>query len=294
VLAAFAVVRPGSGTAPERAVVELTAVAADSGERLWTTTLDRPEGQQDGDLALVGAEPATAVVRLGDDSDAVTLGIDLATRKTAWTAKGFIAEFVDRGTVVGRSGANGEAAGGRGIEGYRLADGTKAWTYASGLVEATLRPVGGGLFTARQDPVKGEETEAVVASSTGRPPAGLDAGEQRELSGVSDLTCLYDERATIVCGGAQGVDRRVFALDAQTFAQLWTIDEAGGDRLVPEISTAWHGAVYGKTDNGPVVLDARTGKDKSTAPGVTPVQVNQYVGLSVTSPGTIEAHRATG
>ncbi|MEU7279034.1 hypothetical protein AB0A69_09685 [Streptomyces sp. NPDC045431] len=278
VLAAFAVTVPGSGTTPERPVIELTAVAADSGKRLWTATIDRPEGQEDGDPVLVGSDGTTAVVRLGVESEAATLGITLATRQTSWTAKGFYAGFIDGGTVVGRGGADSALGGGASVEGLRIADGKRTWTYMDRLNRTVLRPVGAGLFTAEVDApfVRDQDISALLEVSTGKPPAGVDA---KALDALLDLSCEHDERATIVCQAEEGWDRRVFALDAQSFKELWAIDESDETRLTPEIGTAWHGAVYASTDNGPVILDARTGKDKATDPGLRPFQVNGHAGL---------------
>ncbi|MBB4158494.1 hypothetical protein FB387_000284 [Streptomyces cinereoruber] len=35
----------------------------------------------------------------------------------------------------------------------------------------------------------------------------------------------------------------------------------GRCRIRPEVTTAWHGRVYGRMPEGSVVLDARTGED---------------------------------
>ena len=51
------------------------------------------------------------------------------------------------------------------------------------------------------------------------------------------------------------------------------------------MTTAWHGAVYGTTVNGPLVLDARTGADRDTRPGAAPVLVNAYLGLGAETTG---------
>ncbi|MFE6904536.1 hypothetical protein ACFVFJ_48595 [Streptomyces sp. NPDC057717] len=42
----FSVTEPGSGTTRDRPLVELTAIAADSGKRLWTTTVEQSEGME--------------------------------------------------------------------------------------------------------------------------------------------------------------------------------------------------------------------------------------------------------
>ena len=69
---------------------------------------------------------------------------------------------------------------------------------------------------------------------------------------------------------------RTFALDAVSAQLLWSLPAAG--RVPPQVSTAWHGAVYGTTVNGPVVVDARTGRDRNPAPGAAPVVVDGYLG----------------
>jgi outer membrane protein assembly factor BamB len=285
VLAAFAVTVPGSGTTPDRPRVELTAAAVDSGKRLWSVTVDRPEGQEEGDPYLVGIDGTSAALRFGDDTDAVSLGFDLGTRKVTWTAKGFAADFVDGGVAVGR--------GDRSVYGLSLRDGKKAWTYMDRLNEATLTPVGGGLFTAVVRAPYEDESRiaALLASSTGKPPIALGA---RTLGDPTDLSCSYDERITIVCTVTKDFDQRLIAIDTKTRKVLWTISGDDKTRLMPDVSAVWHGAIYGSTENGPVVLDARTGEDKSTTPGLTPFAVNGYVGLDTNSQGEIQAHRAVG
>ncbi|MFD7446617.1 hypothetical protein [Streptomyces sp. NPDC059909] len=58
------------------------------------------------------------------------------------------------------------------------------------------------------------------------------------------------------------------------------------------MGAVWHGAVYGVTTDGPVILDARTGKDREVRPGAVPFEVDQYGGLTV-SEGTISFVTAT-
>jgi hypothetical protein len=80
-----------------------------------------------------------------------------------------------------------------------------------------------------------------------------------------------------VCSGPN----HTFALTADSAAPLWSLPAAG--RVPPQVSTAWHGAVYGTTVNGPVVVDARTGRDRNPAPGATPAVVDAYLGVGAGS-----------
>jgi len=53
----------------------------------------------------------------------------------------------------------------------------------------------------------------------------------------------------------------------------------GTRREIPEVSAVFHGAIYGKTSNGPIVLDALTGADKPDSPVLVPTFVNEHVGI---------------
>ncbi|MFD5634792.1 hypothetical protein ACFWJM_11715 [Streptomyces sp. NPDC127077] len=57
------------------------------------------------------------------------------------------------------------------------------------------------------------------------------------------------------------------------------IAEDDKTRFMPDISTVFHIAVYCSTENGSVILDARTGKDKVADGGNPPSAVNEYAGL---------------
>ncbi|MFI9243988.1 hypothetical protein ACIGXF_15650 [Streptomyces sp. NPDC053086] len=57
----------------------------------------------------------------------------------------------------------------------------------------------------------------------------------------------------------------------------WQLPDKQADRIAPKITTAWHGRVYGTTDNG-AVLDARTGMDLPS-PRVVPLLVDESAGI---------------
>lgn len=62
---------------------------------------------------------------------------------------------------------------------------------------------------------------------------------------------------------------------------LWQLPDEQSDRVAPEVTSAWHGRVYGETENGPVALDARTGEDAPAGPGIAPVLVNGSAALAL-------------
>ncbi|MGE6955060.1 hypothetical protein [Staphylococcus capitis] len=89
------------------------------------------------------------------------------------------------------------------------------------------------------------------------------------------MACWYDAASTTVC--AFGGGELVWALDATTGADLWHLPATG--RQAPDVTAVWHGVVYGTVNGAPVVLDAHTGTDKQTSPGVAPTAVNGYAGI---------------
>jgi hypothetical protein len=56
------------------------------------------------------------------------------------------------------------------------------------------------------------------------------------------------------------------------------------------VTAVWHGAVYGTTENGPVVLDATTGEDRSTEAGAAPSWVSEYAGIALDDKGAPVAY----
>lgn len=89
----------------------------------------------------------------------------------------------------------------------------------------------------------------------------------------------FDGTSVILCNDRLfGQTHSIAALDATSMKWLWSITEAPEGRLVPEVTAVWHGAVYGRTTNGNVVLDARSGADRAT-PKLAPFLVNTCVGI---------------
>lgn len=294
VLAAFSITRPGTGTTPDRQLIELTAVAADSGKRLWTTELERPEGEEEGEPYVAGVDDSAVVFSFGGNGSAVTMGVSLDTRRTSWTEEGFYADFVDGSVVVGRGGADSVLGGGVSVEGRNIADGSEMWTYKERLNSAELSPAGDGLFTAVVDAPFERDTDiaTLLTTDTGKEPPKLRAA--KPFGDPTDLTCWNAEDTALLCAVAEKFDKRLVAVDPGTWTELWSVADDDESRLMPSVSTVFHGAVYGTTENGSVILDARTGKDRSADSGGTPFLVNEYVGLFGGSIGEIEARRAVG
>lgn len=96
-------------------------------------------------------------------------------------------------------------------------------------------------------------------------------------------------------GGAFG-DDAVFGIAAGDPARArWTLPDTGHTRVAPTVTAVWHGAVYGYTDHGPIVLDAATGTDRNDHPGIAavPLDADADAGVVGASPPAAAAPRST-
>ncbi|MEV8227175.1 hypothetical protein AB0P41_14170 [Streptomyces sp. NPDC079167] len=268
----------GTGTAVDRTDVYLRAVDADSGKVSWTTQLPAATGMGVGDMepVVVGAQDGTVIVMAltsleessGDGESAVTYAVDVGTQRVKWQEQGFAASAVDSGIVAGAQ--VGDGAGFQSLLGWSadedpltltgrsVTDGSVSWKDegSRGLV---MDPVGGGLFVSNF---------ALHDIRTGKPAAGVDGGDM--------LSCYYDQQSVVVCEG----DDYVWGVEASSRKVLWEISGENPARKLPSIEGALHGVVYGSTPDR-VILDAKTGKDKTTFTGPSLYLVNEYAAMDI-------------
>ncbi|MFF0275560.1 hypothetical protein [Streptomyces sp. NPDC004330] len=288
VLFAYADYTKGAGTERDRTDVYLRSVDANSGKVSWTIRLPAPKGATVGDLepAVIGAEGGTAAVRVltdtsGSGSDrgesATTYGVDLKSHRVIWQKDAFAGGAVDSGVVVGAR--LGDEASFQAIDGWHspqedlaltglaLTDGSPRWEQEGGTA-VEVQQVGGGFFVAGS--LRDSRTGALVPSA----PDG------------SFIECFDDRRSVIVCD----TEETARGIDARSREVLWTISEDDPARKKPDVQNAFHGAVYAAADADGVILDARTGKDRSLWEGASAYVVNEYATVDI----DMEVSPATG
>lgn len=306
VLAAGSAILPGSGTTPPGLAAELLIVDPSAGTVTATVPVplpwnDRSGGQRARVSGMGPTDASLAVLSVSDDTQRTTAGIDLAARRVLWATNGVDAAIVlpTGGSLPGSAPA---------VAGTATPAGQSATSGASSVVGLDSRTGQRrfGLFDAPGDGLRGP---TVVAAGPGLlAVAGREARRSTLLPGPSSLRfvradgailrtedlggslsaaaprCVWDQASTTVCS-TTGSGARVFALDATTAAPLWNLPDPAANRVAPTVTTAWHGAVYGSTVNGPLVLDARTGADRDRAPGAAPVLVDPYLAVAAESSG---------
>lgn len=288
VLVPFIVKREAAGTAAPGVELELIAVDAATYEPAFTAEVDLPDWADDSyspvnAVALAHSEGVVAVEVSGTGRQ--TVGIDLATHEAVWT-RDFGVDVVAGDTLVGWP-VQGSTGLETGIAGLSIKDGEPKWQGNMDYDGHGLKPAGPKYFVSIKDETLSSTEDAfnIVDAATG---TVVDSG----VGDYALIDCQYDGADTTVCF-RRGEDW-AGAFDANTSEWLWSLPDAATSRIAPMVTTVWHGAVYGLTENGPVVLDARTGADREVAPGAAPYLVNEYVGLADDeASGGVAAYPAT-
>ncbi|MFI7121758.1 hypothetical protein [Amycolatopsis sp. NPDC049868] len=281
-LAAFPVLVAGSGTTPDSVRAELVAMDIRTGKRLWTTNLAVPGISPSFPRVFVaGATATTAVVVAGaETTNHTSYGVDLASREQTWKLDNFEAVLVDGEVVAGRSATEGywDQYAPFEVKAANANSGAQLWTALGGRERLRLATFGPSRLLASDDgPGSDDSHYTILATATGisEQVPGFDTTRDVEIE-----ACSYDGRSTTVCQ-FRGM---LMGYDATSAALLWTLggssDKSG--RLVPRLNSTWNGALYGTLhDRGPIVLDARTGRDKETSPGGAPDLVNEYAAIQL-------------
>jgi hypothetical protein len=209
------------------------------------------------------------VAEVGPDREPVTYAVDLGTGALRWRAQAFAAVYEDGGLVIG---VQQESAGSR-VRAVAAADGRPRWTVGDGGQRVTVARGGPALASV----------VSVSSATAGRSLAFHDVrtGRSRARRTVpGGVRCQFDDQRTTVCWNADAALPWAAGFDAVTAATAWELPNPTAGRVAPRVTTVWHGAVYGTTENGPVVLQAPTGQDwTGPSPQIAPHLVNDQVGV---------------
>lgn len=277
-LAAFPVEIPGQGTTAARRALELVAADSGTARKAFTVTVPldeswlQPAAITSLSVRVVGVTGPIVVVTAATTAGAVTAGIDLMSRRIAWSAPDVAGQLIAGDTVITRYE---DPLGGSAPElrGLAARDGTQRWAGVEGSGVGSMGPY--RVLVEQRSLFNLRGGTLVLDPATGRPvrtPLG------RRQSG---WRCTYDQRAITVCQlDNLGKPYAVVGLD-DSGTELWRIlARPNAARVPPDVTTVWHGAVYGYTDAGPVVLDARTGADRTPNATAAPLLVNAYFGIA--------------
>ncbi|MFP3988407.1 PQQ-binding-like beta-propeller repeat protein [Streptomyces sp. E11-3] len=292
-LAPFHVQVAGQGTSAPRELIELMVVDSETGKLRTSLEIELSDAYQKQPTAarVVGAYGQTVVIsvrvhstRISASRNRQTIAVDLSDPdkpKTVWREAGFEAFAVAGEHVVGAT--EDRTADFDVLSGLSVKTGEERWQDPTYDKRAFRKAELGGQTTAAAGP------NWVVTNKTYGGGLGLvnpATGKYKQLfESAAAVKCHYDQKSVTVCTPRSNTSwgkKVVFALDAKRGDVLWQLPDESGRRVRPDVTTAWHGRVYARTGAGPVVLDARSGKDVETDPGIAPVAVNEYAGLAMT------------
>jgi hypothetical protein len=288
VLVPFLTEVAGQGTTASRDVIELVAVATENHEVLWRHLIETADcggfSAHDCDITVVGASDGVAVLGVAEDNGTplASYGINLAGPTTEWELDDFAATMVAGDLTIGVL-ADGVVTSYAAA--YETSNGSEQrWIDDDDTYDLTVQPAGPhwALATSTGAGFGAEDEVRLIDPRTGEPAP-------TEVDGFSDgMRCDYDETSVVVCATTSNA----VAFVAQSAEVLWSLPDENEGRVAPTIRSAWHGLIYGETSNGPVILDARSGRDAVLDPGIAPRVVNEYVGVAPAESGGLLAYRA--
>ncbi|MFI5607479.1 PQQ-binding-like beta-propeller repeat protein [Amycolatopsis sp. NPDC051903] len=291
-VAAVPVVRPEKGTTP--AYITLSVIAADTatGTKAWQADLKVSEDQYadagNAVTEVVAVTDKAVIARYSrQDEEHVTVALDPATGKTLWQRKDYDAGSLHGDILVGTDYNVPENSSMTQATALDVATGQQKWVGARESSQLTMVPADPALVVVnRTDYGSGHPFLLFLDPATGAEKAKVEG--EGGFGSRSYGECLYDQQSVLVCNE----DGVLTAYDAKTAGKLWTLPDEAANRVAPDPTAAWHGALYGKTQGGqPIVLDAKTGKDRSTEDvGAAPVLVSEYAGLAADKDGAPKAY----
>ncbi|OLM09411.1 hypothetical protein Ae706Ps2_6448c [Pseudonocardia sp. Ae706_Ps2] len=271
VLAAFPVEVPAAGTSPTGHGVELVAADSATATKRLSVTVPVPaltpgSGPGIGWSSVLGVHDSLVLVSATSTAGGFVAGIDLVSGIVVWTVPAMVGLMIVGDTVVVKHGSGPDTD----VRGLSAVDGTQRW---EGVESGAVNRIGDRQVlvgtpqrgSAVFDAVTGSE---VVSSLSGR---------------LAGWRCLDDGDSVTVCQVSQNAKPYAVLGFDRTGAELWRIvDEPGSTRVPPMVTAVWHGAVYGYTwgSDAGLVLDARTGADRTPAATAAPILVNEYFGIA--------------
>jgi outer membrane protein assembly factor BamB len=135
--------------------------------------------------------------------------------------------------------------------------------------------------------IPGRKTSTyLVELATGKVVKRLDGGN----------ACWHNGETIIVCVNSPtyDFDEHLFAYDVTTAKVLWELPDKAAGRVAPSaINAVRRGALYVTTENGPMILDTRTGQDLVAKLPFEPEAVTASYALLRTNNGALVAYPAT-
>lgn len=303
VVAAFAETVKGTGTVKDHGQVSVQAVDPADGKRAWKVDIDwtpyaRNSSGGPGRVGRLFVDEEQGLIAIGAGD--TTIVVDANAQKVLWGAQQLELVAFGKGTVVARPRVAKPTHGLVGVDARTKQQRWQALPWSKETTNITAIGAGPGHVVVQTElylsnPRTGASSKPkayhVIALSNGKEAGSFKATDKDRINMPVVGGCAYDGTSVLACS----VDgEEAFGVDDSTGQKLWWFDSSGG-RIPPIVNDAFHGVVYAKAQNGPALLDAKTGKDIPGDPGVVAMTVNEYGAASYQSDiAQVELHRAIG
>jgi hypothetical protein len=276
-LVPYIVYKPTSGTEAPGRLLELVAFDADTEEAAWVAQVEL-NGWTTADwmdVVVIGADEEEAILGLFsyDYDYAETIAVSTRTQETLWNAPSFWPRTTVGDLLLGYNDDLENSP----MTSLSTADGSEVWAQperSGGFIAAVSPDLIVVWFHEEWDEYRTEKyfdfSFQFLDTATGDPVAVYD------LAWEHGVGCEFDGTEYFACSSDAGTGSTI-GYSAVTGEMLWDLPAEG--RVSVDVTAARHGAVYGSTSNGSVVLDAATGADMEGEPGMAPRIVNEYGGI---------------
>jgi hypothetical protein len=265
----------GSGTQKAKGQVLFQWIDAAEGKKVAEVAVDLTPllgpGQTGDNIVSEAYDAATGQIVVGVHPDKATAqsGAIFSVFADPKTQKpSLIPSFEPAGVLNGVvAGVNGGDASGRGAATILIADAaTGKITKQFPTKQASLWSAGHGSKRAYvSGSTSGGDKYSNVVYSIDIATGAVVPIQAQVVDHQLKFRCLGDEANAVVCAEGAGNSSEIIGIDDTTGKETWGYTDKAANRIVPDVTAAFHGVVYGQTEAQPVMLDAATGNDVPTS-----------------------------
>ncbi len=236
----FQWIDPADGKKVAEVAADLTPLLGPgaTGDNVVDQAYDAATGQ-----IVIGVHPDTATAKSGG---IFTVFADPKTQKSS-----LIPSFEPAGVLNGVvAGVNGGDAAGRGTTTILIADAaTGKITKQFPTKQASLWSAGHGSKRAYvSGSTSGGDKFSNVVYSIDIATGAVVPIPAQVVDHLMKFRCLGDEANAVVCVEGAGNSSEIIGIDDTTGKKTWGYTDKAANRIVPDVTAAFHGVVYGQTD----------------------------------------------
>ncbi len=289
-LSSIAFSKPGSGTAPDSAVTEIYGFNIDkpTEEYSWQIPMGPlSESESDSKLSdnVFGISGSYLILHFGSYQSYKnnTRIYNLNTRKASADYTGFTPQRISGDVLLGVNArdpdATSQAPENSLLTAKSLKAATTLWTGLDYSTEASIdvEYFSPGVSIVEANLYYEDPTLTSIRFIDDR--TGKDIRKPIVSENRINSQCWYGGAEQSLCTIGESSSPDLMLLDSSSGEVIRTVISAGSPRIMPKIGYFWADTIYGTTERGPIMIDAKTGKDIPAELGFSPIYLNQEFAL---------------